>query len=339
MNPETILRTTSLSFDQILARCSPGDTISLAPGGVYETQGPWASPSGDINVPDNVTILAGTARIVLKPPAGITRPDRDLPILRCGTGVNIVGGIWDCNYAGCPGWFTQGIRFHGKFRISSATIVGMSGSRASGTPSGAVESFAISSQGDTGGSVVTECVVKDCKVDSSDDYVSGIYLGATVETSVTSLVQDCVVNLGLHGQFCYSNNQPTDFVRCTGEAARWWYNDTGPTRLANIVRCSGTGHYAAISCVATPGGEHRTVLVSESSFCGTRMVEWWNQATEPMTGGVICRECEFGEGTYFVSSASSSGLLVFDNCKLEDSTAFYQADDSVRALMTSSAMS
>jgi hypothetical protein len=287
-----------------------------------------------INCPNGVTIRAGTARIkLMPPPAGTYRPDWDLPILRCGFGCAIEGGIWDCNHAGCEGWFTQGIRFHGKFEIRHATIIGMRGAKESGTPAGAVESFAISSEGDTGGSFVGDCVVTDCKCDSPFDYVSGIFIGATVETDQESTVQGCRVDLGVHGQFAYSSNQPTLFEDCEGEAARFWYNDTGPTRGCRIINCHGTGHYAVISCVATPGGELREVKVNRGKFFGERAVEWWDQSSGQIEGGVHSSDVDYSTCRYHLSSAGDRGALVFEDCLLGDSIASYASETSARAVI------
>jgi hypothetical protein len=292
-----------------------GDVVVLEPG-EYETHGPWASSNGNINVASGVTIKAGSATILLVAPSGITRIDHDLPILRCGADVVIEGGTWDCNHMGNPGWFCQGIRFHGRFRLICATVIGMSGSRASGTPSGAVESFAVSSEGDTGGSMVERVTVKSCKSNDPDDYVSGIFLGTTgdVEGAEESIVRDCRVNLGAYGQFAYSSNGPTRFEGCTGTASRFWYNDTGDTFGARIISCSGVGNYAAISCVSTPGGTVRQVHVQGGQFRFPRGVEWWDQSNEEaINGEVVALDVDF-RCAHPASTAARTGSVTFARC-------------------------
>jgi len=218
------------------------------------------------------------------------------------------------------------MRFHGQFRVCGAIICGMSGSRASGTPSGAVESFAISSEGDTGGSVVEEVTVRDCKSEHPDDYVSGIFMGATgdVATALESIVRNCVVRLGPHGQFAYSSNGPTLFRACAGEASRFWYNDTGHSYGVRLIGCTGRGNYAAVSCIATPGGEVRQVQVVDCRFDFPRGIEWWDQAgSAGMSGGVVSAGSQF-KCQYPAAISAKSGGVEFRGCTFP-----YQASPSV----------
>ena len=201
-------------FDEMCAIARGGDTIELEPGGEYPTAGAWAFPAPHyITLQSGVTLIASGARIVLRDPAistgGVIRPDKDLFILRAGADATVVGGLWDANYQGNPGWHCSGMRFYGRFTAKDLTIVGLCGSRQSQTPAGAVEVFAVSAEGNTGGSVVAGVSVKNCEISSPDSYVSGIFLGGTVKSDVRSTIRDCAVNLGKLGQFAYSANQPT----------------------------------------------------------------------------------------------------------------------------------
>jgi len=305
------------SFDRTLALSTDGDTIILAPGGSYDTYGAWVSESGNINVPSGVSIVATDATIELKAPTGISRVDHDLPILRCGSEVKIQGGTWRCNYNKNPGWYCQGIRFHGRYEIRDATIVGMSGSRASKTASGAVESFAISSEGATGGSVVSGVTVDQCKMDGPDDYVSGIYIGCTVPNLVESCVTDCTVNLGQWGQFAYASSESTRFVNCAGTAARFFYVDTGPSVNTKIINCRGAASYAAISLVNVPNVVvRREVVINGGTFTAPRFVEWWDQTPLPnMIGAVIAARAAFA-GEWGATVDAVGGLVVLVELQL-----------------------
>ena len=200
-------------FDAVCAVARDGDTIELEDGGEYPTAGAWTFPAPHYTLQPGVTLRAGNARIVLRDPVtqvnGVIRPDKDLFILRAGAGVTIIGGIWDANCKGNPGWFCSGMRFHGRFTVERSAIKGLRGSRQSGTPSGAVEVFAISAEGNTGGSLVRGVAVGDCEVVDPDSYVSGIFLGGTIPTPTPSTIKHCSVDLGERGQFAYSANYQT----------------------------------------------------------------------------------------------------------------------------------
>lgn len=307
-------------FDDACRVARTGDVIELQPGGVYETAGCWAFPDF-VSLGSGVKLVATGATVRLTGPQrtahGVERPDHDLAVLWCGPGVEIVGGTFDGDWKMQGGWFPSGIRFFGRFSISGARITGLSGSRQSVTPSGSVEAFAISSEGDTGGSVVEAVTVDGCR-DDADSYVSGIYVGATVQTDDESVVTNCTVDLGEHGQFAYSSNQPTRFIGCTGMAARFFYNDTGPTRGTKIVNCSGSGSYAAFSLVAKPGATHRDVFVRGGRFDFPRAVEWWDQSGGQMTGGVVCQDVDF-RCDFRAAVSAPRGVLAFAGCRFPES--------------------
>jgi hypothetical protein len=289
LKPQTMkatLEIPNVSFDRVMALARPGDTVTLEPGAVYETAGAWAfADRGFLTIPPGVTLIATGATIRLKDAfkstGGVERPDRDLPIAWAGDGARIIGGTWDANWQDFPGWFTQGIRFFGRF-----SITGLRGSRESGTPAGQVESFAISAQGDTGGSEVVRVTVANCKTDSPQDYVSGIFMGQTGASSEEwSRVEACNVDLGAFGQFAYSNNGRTKFLNCIGKASRGWYNDTGSTDIAELVSCRLEGAWAAIASVWTDAS-HRNVVAIDCDLTGERAVEWDDRAGVPLPGSM-----------------------------------------------------
>lgn len=309
------------SFDDALRGARSGDVIRLQPGSTYITQGAWAFPDrGFVSVPSGVTILADGATVRLKHPVtgtlGKDRPDRDLQLLWCGEEVIIQGGTWDACGADHIGWFCGGLRFHGRFEIRDARIMGLSGSRKSGTPVGEVESFAISSKGQTAGSIVERVLVNLCKDGHPDDYVSGIFVGSNgkQKSSRPSIVRKCEVDLGEHGQFAYSCNHDTRFVGCIGKASRGFYNDWNDT-VAQLDGCDLVGSYAAVSLVGSRTiPTERTLIAHECRMTGCRMVEWF-QHEAPMAGSVVFAGGWF-KGEFATAIAGTSGRIILDQVRL-----------------------
>ena len=297
-----------------------GDTIVLEPGGKYTTRGPWQFVNY-MSLQPGVKLVATGATIKLTDAVrawnGVQRPDHDLPILNCGANTSITGGLWDADWKGQGGWFAQGIRFWGKFRIEGAKIIGLSGSRKSGTPTAEVESFGISSEGDTSGSLINSCQVSDCKVDSADDYVSGIFMGATAPGTEISLVTYCDVELGVNGQHAYSANTWARFSNCAGEASRWWYCDTLGDSRVTIKDSTGKASWAAISSVAT-GNVRRDIWVNDCTFQAPRLVEWW-QKTGNLDGSVTITNTEFA-GKFYLAASAPKGDMRFLGCSLGAAT-------------------
>jgi len=309
------------SFDDALRSARAGDVIKLSPGYTYPTRGAWAFPDrGFISVPSGVTIIADGATIRLKDPVtgtlGKERPDRDLQLLWCGEEVKIQGGTWDANCSDLLNWFCGGIRFHGRFEIRDAQIMELSGSRKSGTPSAEVESFAISSVGQTAGSIVERVLVDTCKVGLPDDYVSGIFIGSTGKqnSSKPSIVKDCKVDLGEFGQFAYSCNHDTRFTQCIGKASRGFYNDTGDT-VAQIDGCDLVGSYAAVSLVGSRTiPTQRTLIAHECRMTGCRMVEWFEQGAM-MEGSAVFAGGWF-KGEYATAIKGRGGRIILDQVRI-----------------------
>ena len=285
-------------LDEALWAARPGSTLRLQPERTYYTRGPWQfRERGHISLPGGCTLVANGATIVLRDAEQVAssglRIDRDLPILWAGPGTRIEGGTWHCNAAGHPGWFTQGIRFFGRFDISAAIITGMRGTRQPNQTKHPVESFAISSEGDTAGSSVVGVKVEDSGGNEPNDYVSGIFVGSTVPWKPgqeISKVTLCDVKLGRFGQFAYSCNGMTEFTNCEGEASRGFYNDTGDTR-ARLFGCELTGHYAAISLVGTSNCV-RQVSAQSCTLKGERAVEW-HEDSGSMEGCVVLSDSTY----------------------------------------------
>lgn len=285
-------------LDDALWAARPGSTLQLQPERTYYTRGAWYFRERDhISLPGGCTLVANGATVVLRNAEQVAssgpRIDRDLPILWAGPETKIEGGTWNCNAAAHPGWFTQGIRFFGRFDISSAIITGMRGTRKPNATKNPVESFLISSEGDTAGSSVVAVVGMDCGGDDPNDYVSGIFVGSTVPWKPgqkISRVSMCDVRLGRYGQFAYSCNGMTEFTNCKGEAARGFYNDTGDTQ-ARLDGCQLMGHYAAISIVGTSNCV-RQVSARSCTLKGERAVEW-DETSGQMEGFVVVADSTY----------------------------------------------
>lgn len=326
------LNSTTDNFDIALARARAGDVIELEENAVYQTQGAWAFPdSGYHSLKSGVTLIAKNATIKLVNPVRSTgnnlRPDKDLPILRAGHDTVITGGKWDCNYEAHAGWFAQGIRFFGRFSITDAEIIGMSGSRSSGTPSNEVESFAISSEGDTSDSQIARVHVHSCKSDDPLDYVSGIFLGATLPTTKASLIDGCHVYLGQYGQFAFSANTKVRIEDCEGKASRGFYNDTGPTDVV-MVNCDLEGTYAAVEFVSKNAPPvRRQILLRTCNLKGERMLTW-DDYTAKMTGFMVAESCTF-VGTYAVA-VQGTGNIMIAKCRLPNDYLVAAADGAIQ---------
>lgn len=306
-------------LDRILKAMSEGDTVELD-SGIYTTRGAWAFRERDhISLPNGCSIIARPDTIIrlenaeIVDSSGKPREDRDLPILRAGAGTTIKGGVWDCNFEGHPGMYTQGIRFHGVFDIRDARIIGMSGTRAATNTVRPVESFAISSVGKTGGSSVAEVEVDACKTNDKNDYVSGIFVGSTEPSYVWSNVHDCRVNLGSVGQFGIACNGATKFERCTVRAMNGFYNDTGST-VAELRDCELRGAYAAVGMVGVDK-TNRLVRLVNCNLIGERGVEWYEKSGS-MDGTIIAISCKIdAEWVAAIKDSKAATRVSFWGCK------------------------
>jgi hypothetical protein len=291
---------------------APGDEIIVAEGVTVTTRGNWAfGDHGNIQLASGVSLIIQPAACVrlaedaerVDSTNKVERESRDLNLLWIGDGCTIRGGRFDANGQAHPGWSCGGIRAHGGYRIEDTEIVGLSGDRAR------QESFAISSIGATGGSSVRRVRVKDCLTADASTYVAGIYLGATADNGIESVVEDCRVDLGEHGQFAYSSSYATRFNRCHGDAMRVWYTDTGPG-IATLENCTGMGFWSVVGSVATDD-QRREVTVRGGAFVSPkgRAVEWWDRGGH--NEGFVTFNDASVDTDFGVASDAQSGSLVF----------------------------
>lgn len=292
---------------------SAGDEIVVEAGLTVLTRGSWAFPEFNwIGLAPGVRLSLGKgSRVLLSAHAerttdGLIRPSRDLNILWIGHEAEIVGeGTLDANHEAHPGWNCGGIRAFGACHLEDLSIVGLSGDRL------VKESFAFSAEGATGGTHILRVKVNRCQVDLGS-YVSGIYVGATLNNGLTSRVEECVVDLGEYGHFAYSSTFHTKFGRCIGRAMRFWYTDTGDG-IAVIEECSGDASYSVIGSVATEKTHTRSVVVELSNFVQlgkeARWVEWWNKGGVQL-GGVVIRACTFNGFTHRAATVGQTGAVV-----------------------------
>lgn len=339
LEPKELERDPNL-FDWALRTARrPGDQIIVLPGATALTRGSWAFPEfGWIGLADRVSLNLTGSILRLSPGAvlqtdGVERPSKDLNLLWIGAGSSITGGVLDANYHEFPGWSCGGVRAFGNCLLKKLEIIGLSGSRK------LKESFAFSAQGATGGTIISEVTVEKCKVDDADSYVSGIYVGATEDNGVHSIVEGCEVKLGPRGQFAYSSTFDTLFKDCYGEAMRFWYTDTGPG-IARIENCKGHVSYSAIGSVATPydldvilakvSRVNRQVIVANSDFValdlataekvfgpnanlGARWVEWWNKSANGM-GAVLIINSTLVGFRWRSAVAAETGAVIYLSC-------------------------
>lgn len=311
-------------LDAVLLSLRPSDALTLAPGGTFLTRGVWAFESRGLrSLPERCSVWAHGATVRFHPDAvrktnGAVRRNRDLALFWCDPGCTIVGGTWDCSSPWAD-WYPSGLRFFGRFTLRQPTVaeapgiggravrvLGGSGSRSVGT-----ESFLVSSEGATGGSVL-DGIVASAKCADEDAYVTGIYPGATIRSTERTTVTGCDVTLGKFGQAAFSaSGAPVDFRACTGIAPRWFYVDTGDTVDSSIENCTGTGSYAFASIVGT-GPCRRELRISQCLMSGERAVEWYDTtpSADQMTGGVLVEDSEF-EGHYLAAVAARRGSLLF----------------------------
>ena len=290
---------------------SRGDIIQLEDGVTALTRGNWAFPEfGWISLASGVSLRGGAVKLApdaTRETNGKVRPAKDLNILWCGEEGEIKGTTFDCTAP--TGWNGGGLRFHGRFTVEDCDITGLSGTL------DVQESFAISAQGKTAGTVVKRVKVYDCYTADPKSYVSGVYIGAT-DGGGGNTVQDCDVDLGPNGWFCYSSTKHTIFLGCTGISKRFWYTDTDDGE-ALLTHCRGTVHYAAVSSVVVKDSPIRRVMAQDCEFNGSgsaRAAEWWNKGAE-VTGNLVFRSCQFTDFAYSAAIVAKQGSVVFVDCE------------------------
>jgi hypothetical protein len=269
------------------------------------TDGNWAFPNYRTLATGVTLDMTGATLMFSQTPVtttnGTPRPSKDLNILWGGGDNTIIGGTFDATPP--PGWCGGGLRFSGKYRVSGTTIIGLKGSWET-----LVEVFAISSEGATDGSKVDTCVVRDV---APNAYVSGIYLGGTVQPEQGtdgSRVVACTVDLGAKNQHAYAATYKTTLVQCSGTGGRYGlYADTGDmTALAK--NCDLSGTYAAVSSVGTARVTRR-IMLEECALRGERGVEWFDKTVGGvMDGGVVVLRCKL-DAHYTMAVAGKQGSI------------------------------
>jgi hypothetical protein len=251
----------SMDLDEILNRHrKAGDTIKLRPG-EYTSRG-----SGASSLAPGVTLDAmGGGVINLVDPVKTDRPWVDFPWL--GEGSKVIGGTWDLGSHG--GIAQSGFYATGSCEIVGATILGLFGRRVATEAHPVKEVFAFCQpRGGMRGTRIIGLRATALRPDC-DDYVAGVYTNDAGGAEVVN----CDMQLGPHGQFAYSCVHRTLFRGCVGEAARFFYTDTGGFD-GDAIDCHGRAHWAGVS-FAGPGPHRQLSGLSCYIDCtGGRAVEF-----------------------------------------------------------------
>jgi hypothetical protein len=265
----------SFDLDEILARRRvPGTKIELRPG-TYTSRG-----SGGPTIAAGVTLEAKECVIKLVDPVKTNpyRPWVDFPWLE--EGAKIIGGTWDLGNHG--GIAQSGFYALGSCQIIGATILGLFGRRHATDAHPVKEVFAFCQpNGGTSGTFIEGLRATPLRPDC-DDYVAGVYTNDTGGSEVVA----CDMELGPHGQFAYSCAHRTLFRFCSGEAARFFYTDTGGFD-GDAVDCHGRAHWSGVS-FAGPGPHRQLAAMHCDIDCtGGRAVEFDNSgpAVVVLVGG------------------------------------------------------
>lgn len=302
-------------LDAAFAAAASGDTIELGEG-VYRTLGNFAAgpTRAHCQLASGVRLVgAGSDRstILLAPEAAeatrALRPDRDTNVLWAGAGTSIEGICFDANREGLEGCHVGGLRFHGSYNLEDLRIRGLRGSWDSpATLTREIEVFAVSSVGDTGGSRIHRVKVEDV---APSAYVSGIFLGSTLEPSAPSRVSDCEVRLGMGNQFGFSANRQVHFLDCRASGGRHgFYNDTGPTCGITLDGCDFEGSWAAVSVIAkAPDGVRGPIHILRSNLRGARGLEVWDRTGQAIPADVLVDGCEVDAD--YLATVSNTGAV------------------------------
>jgi len=219
----------------------PGTVINLAPG-TYPMPGNWGA--GEMfkwchveagvmlrgEDPFRRPVLRFSEAPVLKT-GGKDRPDRDLTMLWCNGYPAKYRGPFDTTLENLvidlrhapEGWYTSGLRMYNRSVLRNIRILGVRGAQGDETTlSKDVESFAVSSTGNTGGSAWF-----GLESDRAEGYASGFFMGSTDEgEELLSSVAACCCELPPEGWFAFSGNQKVLFQNCQNTGGRvGFYND------------------------------------------------------------------------------------------------------------------
>lgn len=333
-------------LDRALAAARvPGDVIRLGPG-VYPTRGCWAH-ADFISLASGVRIEgAGRDETIIqlsqnaqRDAAGVLRPDRDLHVLWGGDDVALTDLTIDGNEHAfrssdpASEWFVAGCRFHGRFRMERVAIRRIRGAwKPQGTVSGAVEVFAVSSIGNTGGSLVQDVLVDTIPASS---YVSGIFIGSTTDVQRQSHVVRCSVQLGADNQFGFAANRLVSFAGCECSGGRYgFYNDTGPTTEVDLAASRLAGSWAAVSVVAKDATGIRTgVRISDCRLHGERGLEIWDRSGAGVAADVSCRTSRISANLIAAVANRKPCAVTIDDCTVDPDARCYTELGSARAAL------
>jgi hypothetical protein len=312
-----ILRPKTHELDAAFAAAKAGDVIELGPG-IHRTMGNYAAGQsrGWCQLAAGVRVVGAGSRktiIQLHPDARTAtlaqRPDRDTNVLWGNVDISISGITFDANYRHLPECHVGGLRFHGRYELEDVRVIGLHGSwQAPKTLTKEIEVFAVSSVGNSGGSRLEKVTVGEV---APSAYVSGIFVGSTVEVSEASKVSDCLVELGSGNQFGYSANRRVSFWNCVSTGGRYgFYNDTGPTQDVTLDQCDLSGSHAAVSLIAkAPDGVRSAVRVLRSRIRGGRGIEVWDRTNTAIAAEALLDSCDI-DVDYITAVANSGPVRV-----------------------------
>ena len=187
--------------------------------------------------------------------------------------------------------------------------------------------------GDTDGSIMESVTGKGV---APNAYVSGIYVGGTVEPQPGtdgSKVTLCSVDLGADNQFAYSCSYKTTFSSSQGKGGRYGlYTDTGPM-IAFAIGCTFSGSYAAVSSVSGTVAT-RSVVLQSCQLSGERAVEWWDKSLTgaAMAGGIAILDSTV-DAKFTAAVVGQSGNIVIARNKLVQPPQVSVPDGSRRPLL------
>lgn len=236
-------------FDKALSlNREPGTEFVLTKGS-YKTKGNWYYK-------DYLTLAAGCklygegSTLTLSPdavrnPGGVVRPDRDLNVIWTNQNAHVENLVIDGNEQlfnnadPSKSWYvTCGIRGVGKNTFKGLTVQNVRGTlNGVNTLTPQIESFAISTYGPTGGSVIESCKVQQCPENS---YVSSFTIGHTGTQLSQSVVTDCKIHVGNGNWYGYGVNQNVLISKSsiTNGCQNAVYNDTDNTEDVIIDECN-----------------------------------------------------------------------------------------------------
>lgn len=282
------------NFDLALSlNREPGTEFVLQKGGQYFTLGNWYYKNYKHLAP-KCKLYGEGARLSLSPDAvrsvsAIPRPDRDLNVLWTDEESLVSNLTIDGNEKAFQNvdpvkkWYiTTGIRGFGKQYYSNVIVENIRGDfNPVGTLSSQIESFAFSTVGGEGGSVIKDCKVQNCPENS---YISSFNIGH-VGNVLQSIVSNCSIDIGKNNWLAFGVNCKVLVKNCSAKGNRIaLYNDTLITDSVIVDKCSFEGIDKLISFVIPPGSNDpkkdiaiKNSQISYSEGSVKHLVELWDQ--------------------------------------------------------------